>query len=490
MKKLGVCLLTAFIFGVFATSPYAFGDESATKAPVTDKSDIQSAREAADGGYDKEAGDVKAMLAEINQLAVSITEAQAQIPRAAIKKALGHAGYYSMYHGTCTSTQSTAGDICRERTSPQLQNTLNSINTVASMITGVAVKDSCSTFAKIAKLGQMGLTAYTAACSAARAACEASCSTVKSNLDSLINSKIETFSTCIPQGLNADLIANKVLCEKYSAQVNSLISKINPILTSDAKKEDVKSVAMKNIACTYDYANMIVSAGTGIASMIAGLKQGQSCDEESNGTAGTTAAADLRATCEKAENAQMPECLCLANPRLPGCANALQKAGDSSTSNFSALSSPNAGAGSDRSGAGLDLSGGDSGRDPASDFNKSADSAGGVGAPTGGGAGFGGSGGGFGGGGAAGAGGSDKKGLNANILGGSSGGGGGGGSWGSGGSSSDSKLRPYLPGGEKDPNKMAGQQNWTKEVTGQGGKSNWEKVRDRYRDNNSTLLNN
>ena len=32
--------------------------------------------------------------------------------------------------------------------------------------------------------------------------------------------------------------------------------------------------------------------------------------------------------------------------------------------------------------------------------------------------------------------------------------------------------------------------SWANEVTGQGGKSNWEKVRDRYKDNNTSLLNN
>lgn len=84
-----------------------------------------------------------------------------------------------------------------------------------------------------------------------------------------------------------------------------------------------------------------------------------------------------------------------------------------------------------------------------------------------------------------------QKALNANILGGGGGGGGGGG-WGARGGGSDSSkgYRSYLPGGDKDPNKMAGQQSWTKEVTGQGGKSNWEKVKDRYRDNKSTLLSN
>ncbi len=494
MKKLSVCLLTTFIFGTIAglSHSYAAGNETKTEAaPAVNKSEVQGAREAADGGYDEEAGAVKKMIEQINTLADEILPSEGQIPsRAAIKKAAGHATYYSLYHSPCTGAQSTAGTICRERTSPQLQDTLNSINTVASMITGVAVKDSCSTFAKIAKLGQMGLTAYTAACSAARAACEASCSSVKSNLDSLLTLKIESFSACTGVGANAlELAAAQAKCASYTAAVKNLTDQIIPILTADAKKDDVKSVAMKNTACTYDYANMLVSAGAGIASMISGFNSGQNCDNQSNGTGDPAKVADNTAKCAKPENAELPECLCLANPRLPGCANGLQKAGDGTTSNLTALSSPNAN-GDDKKNSNLDLSGS---RDVASDKHANSDSgSGGAGAPLGGGgSGLGGGGSGGGGGSAAGVGGAgDKKGLSANILGGGSGGGGGG-SWGAGGYSSESnaKLRPYLPGGEKDPNKMAGQQNWTKEVTGQGGKSNWEKVRDRYRDNNSSLLN-
>ncbi|MEN0059187.1 MAG: hypothetical protein AAGB31_10170, partial [Bdellovibrio sp.] len=52
-------------------------------------------------------------------------------------------------------------------------------------------------------------------------------------------------------------------------------------------------------------------------------------------------------------------------------------------------------------------------------------------------------------------------------------------------------YKEYMPGGSKDPNRgMLGEQAWKKEVTGQAGKSNWEKVKDRYQDNKSSLLGN
>lgn len=480
MKKLSVCLLTTFIFGAQGVSRPAFADAApatpAATAAAANASAISEARSSAsDLGYDEEAALVPGLAASALSAISGATPPKPNLVTLAteLKEA---ADYYARFHGACTKSQATASWLCREKTSPKLQETMNSINMMASLISGVAVKDSCDTMGKIMRLGQAGLTAYTVACSAARATCESSCSSVYTNLQRILASP---------------LIKNPAmgeLAQGHLNQIKGIANKDNGV--GDANEN--KAVSLKNQACTYEYTNMIVNAGVGIASLISSFKQASACGDAADGTAvATTPTAAVKATCEKPENAQLPECLCLANPRLPGCANTLQKAGEASSSNFSAMSSPNAGSGSTGgSGSGIDLSS-DPNRDPAS-ANKSADSSG-VGAPAGGGgAGLGGGGGGFGGG-AAGAGGAgEKKGLSANILGGGSGGGGGGGSWGSGGSSSsdNAKLRPYLPGGEKDPNKMAGQQNWTKEVTGQGGKSNWEKVRDRYRDNNSSLLKN
>lgn len=47
----------------------------------------------------------------------------------------------------------------------------------------------------------------------------------------------------------------------------------------------------------------------------------------------------------------------------------------------------------------------------------------------------------------------------------------------------NSPYAAYLPGGEKDPQRsVAGESAWRKEVTGAGGKSNWLKTRERYKD--------
>jgi len=231
---------------------------------------------------------------------------------------------------------------------------------------------------------------------------------------------------------------------------------------------------------------LAVSAIAGITSIANSLNQGKQCDDDTS--ASNVAAQTLEQKCAIEANAKLPECICLKNPMLEGCGSTAVKAttgaegfGSVSSSGDKTLGTSNGLKSSDLAmdGAGIDGAGG-----------KNAASAG-TPAPVGGGggAGLGGGGGGSGSGRDPADDKSGQKGLNANILSGSGGGGGGGG-WGSRGGEDSKGYRSYLPGGEKDPNKMAGQQSWTKEVTGQGGKSNWEKVKDRYRDNKSTLLSN
>jgi hypothetical protein len=261
------------------------------------------------------------------------------------------------------------------------------------------------------------------------------------------------------------------------------------LIKQETTDKDNRSMAGKALLCTAKYAQLALSAVAGIASIAGAFKQGKSCEEETDASAGKTAETAAE-KCTVAANAQLPECICLKNPMLEGCGAIVSKATDNASGGLSALSSVGTGDGSASGLSSGDLMGGKEIADMPQ-REASSDPAG-VGAPMGGGsAGLGGSGGGFGGAGRDPAADDKGKSLNTNILGGT--GGGGGGDWGSsGGSGSDkSGYRSFLPGGSKDPLKAAGaQQSWTKEVTGQGGKSNFEKVKDRYNDNKSTLLNN
>lgn len=392
---------------------------------------------------------------------------------------------------TCVSRQEAAANACLEHLSPHILSGVTTLNTLLSTIGAVSANESCSNFAKAMNVGKAAMTAYSAACGLMKAGCGYSCVGARKGLEGIKAAvpKGEPFQ-CKPAvpptdysyaSLEAKCAAMK---SKYTAALQEMIANVE----NELNKGEKKSVAGKASICTEKYAALITSSLTGALALAQAMKQGKNCDDKTNGT-GTTTAQTTAEKCAVAANATLPECICLANPRTPGCANSYQKPGENSAAQVATGAGSSANVDPSRDVASF---GGDNGSGIDRSEKAAGDGAGGgVGAPVGGGgAGLGGSSG-VGGGGAPGKEGAGKKGLDANILGGAGGGGGGGwGGFGGGGSGSD-KYRSYLPGGDKDPNKaMAGQQAWTKEVTGQGGKSNWEKVKDRYRDNKSTLLNN
>ncbi|UOF02989.1 hypothetical protein [Bdellovibrio reynosensis] len=383
---------------------------------------------------------------------------------------------------TCVKTHSGAAYACLENWSPNILTGVTTLNTLMSTVGSVAVKDQCSKFARGMDIAKAAMTAYTAACGSAKAGCGFYCVSARDALKDFKKSAAR---------------AEAVSCKNPAAGCGSAVTDFNTSLRSMSKMADdelkgnvQRSTAGKAGLCTEKYANLLTSAVAGIASLMNAIKQGKECEEETEGDPTTPASDPLKEKCSDPANANLPECICLKNPRTPGCSNAFEKPGDLSAGG-------NIGTGAtDRTNIAAPTGGPDLGPQGPADMpiperNPTSDS-GGVGAPSGGGASLGG--GGLSGGGGAGGDKSEasKKGLDTNILGGAGGGGGGGG-WGAagGGSSANSKYRSYLPGGKNDPNKgMAGSQAWTKEVTGQGGKSNWDKIKERYRDNKGTLLSN
>nr|BFD68856.1 hypothetical protein HAGR004_38780 [Bdellovibrio sp. HAGR004] len=393
----------------------------------------------------------------------------------------------------CISRQGKAAMACLENYSEDLQTGIASINMLLSTIGSAAVNDTCSTFSKAMDVAKGAMTAYTSACGVMKAGCGWSCVQTRGGLEGLTKGlkASEAGTSCKPvvPPNHPQYAQFQAACSTFISEYGAGLKTLAANIPKDLNAKDKKAVAGKAAICTGKYAMLLASAGTGILSLANSLKQGKDCKDNTDGT-GTPVAAAAKDKCEDPANAQLPECICKANPRTPGCANSYQKANESGDSRLTASGAdvnPAALGGKDGLG-GLGLGGdgstlGENGAGGGSD-------SGGIGAPMGGGgglSGFGGSGGGGGGGKEEAA----KKGLNTDILSGSGGGGGGGGFGGYRGAASDSKYRAYLPGGAKDPAQgLAGQQAWTKEVTGQGGKSNWEKVRERYRDNKNTLLNN
>jgi hypothetical protein len=397
----------------------------------------------------------------------------------------------------CQSYQSLAAKVCIADNSEALADGITLINGLLSAGGAASIYDKCTSFGKAMDIGQKALAAYTAACTMARQPCVMFCGDVNESLTKLqtaINkvppagpdARCENGGTAIPPtgDLKADALNGPCLAT-YTAFHNTKGNALSAI-RAELDKSNIKASGGKFSRCDRKYWQNVASAGVGIMQLANSLKQGEKCKDESSALA---AIPDPAATCTIPANANLPECICLANPRTAGCSNGLTGVGELS-----------AGSGQVVAGKGIvtdatigNLGGSDSTGMTQGELNNSGAGGSGVGAPTGGGSSLGSIGGGSGGSGAGEKGaGSGGKGLNTDILSGAGGGGGGGGGYkGYGDSSGGKGLRSYLPGGAKDPTRgLAGQGAGSKEVTGQAGKSNWEKVRDRYIDNKSSLIGN
>jgi len=395
---------------------------------------------------------------------------------------------YSEKQAQCRAKEDRANTLCIEARNPEIQKYAIYAQAAAALLTGLS--DSCSGWSKIMNAGNAALGVYQAQCGMWKGMCSSSCTAAveairsgQANAKALVTSFVAKANAVPP---------NDPEKARYTAAASTIGTSFESYGQHYFEREldtsgDYKAVAKKLETCN-GYAKQLATSVLGATGMVKSMAGADKCEEDSSNTP-TALAGDTPVDCTiPANKANNMTCICQDAPRTPGCDSLL----DSSTvaknlDNVRAASTtdyvPNT-----PSGGKIDLGGDGGGLDLASKAGGGSGSSS-PGAP-GGGRGAGIDGGGGGGSGPAGSPAVQKSALNTNILGGEGGGGGGGGSWGSGGG--DDGLRQYLPGGAKDPaaQGLAGQGSGATGVTGPAGKSNWEKVRDRYRDNKRSLLNN
>lgn len=359
--------------------------------------------------------------------------------------------------GKCSAAAKNANTWCMAESSPKIHM---GVVAVGGLLAGISMmksmQDSCNKFNDAMKVGQLALTAYNTSCSIVQTQCDTACTALSAE----IKAAIEEGATAAAGNVQAGLEA------------------------SCAKAVEASTTGV--VGTCKGYTTSMMVAGAGIMSM---LQQSGLMGKCEKAVAAVDCAKDptnkecpQAMDCTNAANAGNAVCICKVNPSAPGCGGAM------------ANNNNNAPVGNAGRPTAADLGAGDIGNyTPTGSSDGLISPTGGSaagGASLGGGAGSGG-----GGGGAGGGSGSAKEkdaakkaGLNANILGGYEGGGGGGGSRGGGGSG-NSGLKDFLPGGARDPNRnIAAQGLVNREVTASGSKSNWEKVSDRYRDNQRSLM--
>ena len=357
---------------------------------------------------------------------------------------------------SCNMKTKIANTMCLESSSPALGSFMAKYGLMLQ-VAGQTVKsltDQCDDVGKLLNLSTVAISAFQVACSTAQGVCSSSCSSVEPLADAYFKAG--------------------------NAAINSAASGSVEIETADIHMQNAMQIKLRTKAALALCASYDIKAETAIGAVVIGLtgmKQAQSCKEQ-------TASTDSGIDCTNPQNPayNQKSCMCTRN-ELPAaeCQNQVVA---------NTVKAPNVQTGGkvvfDKDGNPVpDFSAAENGAPLAADGSSSA---GLPGAPSGGG----------GGGGVGASGGSGKaqdgfaggggRRYNTNVTGGFGGGGGAG--FGSGaGYGEDASLGAYKPGGAKDPSRTIASQ-LAKEVTGQGGRSNWEKVKSRYIDNSRKLLGN
>ena len=363
---------------------------------------------------------------------------------------------------SCVAKAKFAMGLCFSSTNPTIMHATAVIGGMTAVVGGaMSLTDSCSKIGEAMKYANVALTAYNTACAGAMLVCKSSC---------------------------ANLLTTANAAETAGTWTTNFISGEGP----SPHPIDVLDPATTVMADCAGYKWNMIAAGAGILAMVAQFGIAKKCEKETMNCKGNSVdprCPAMTVDCSKTVNLTKVQCVCQIRPNTPGCMGAT---GGNRQDTYSRMTPEGNGTtiNSNLNGGGANLGPDTKGFKGTEDPTTSVKGAGGAG---GGGA-AGGSG--FSGAGAGGKKGETAKSLNANVLGGGDGGGGGGGgSGGHGGGYDDldpkSPYKAFIPGGANDPSRSGmSKEVYSSQITGGGGKSNWEKVRDRYRDHKSSLLSN
>ncbi|MCB0369043.1 MAG: hypothetical protein KDD45_06205 [Bdellovibrionales bacterium] len=403
--------------------------------------------------------------------------------------------------GKCDAVYDKAALICRTETNKDLLSTMTQIQALMGVAQGLT--DSCSAFGKVMNLAKTGMAAYTLGCGGAKKTCDIYCgkttetlkkySTVsqatQKNLTLCVNQNNALYESSLSTG--TPNINAKNEAEKCSQDLMYIQGNLDPMIKEENSPSEKVTVVAKTEVCKIDMSSLLGMGMINIGSIAQSKLSSDQCKKEtSSNTPTTTAATDTVVDCGVATNADKPICICKANPRLSGCEGvstsmatnsnlAAGSGGDASGASNGGLNNPvdTAGSGGQfpedlsknnaNDGKNLAGSGFGSGSTAGLSTNSSSGSSDGKGDGS-----------------------SKNSDLSANILSGDEGGGGGRGSRGF--NFGNSNLSPAQLRKIAAMNGITPKLNsnaWSSQVTSNAGKSNFDKIKARYNENRSSLLN-
>lgn len=383
----------------------------------------------------------------------------------------------------CAAAGKAAMTECQEQCNKEFQDKINQAEQKGKDIEkgGASTRDSNGQKAESIKIEQGAYKGFMASCAPPKGSCSSGCEEAYKKLEETVGKvravKCEVYQTSDPA--------------KYSqcmADRNAANGKISSLLSIEGNQSDIETVKGKKAKCDGELTKNQNNAGNMLAALAPLLAE--ALKNMGNSGDGSTAPPEVplqtaSTDCNLEANRYTENCKCqlpYGNPRAPGCPGA--DTASAGVAGMGGSTVPELGTNNSTPAPTL----------PPSDTSAPTIPSGGdMAMPAGMGMAGGGFGGGMGGGGASkgadGAGGAkgDAKKSASVYAGDGGGGGGGGGGYGGYGSDSTGKAKPAGAGGVRGiAGKVATAANHN--VTGAGGRTNWQKVSERYMDNTPTLL--
>lgn len=381
------------------------------------------------GGLEEAAASIKAAVATIAALPAQAKAGGADFLISALPVMQSSAAEYESTRVACYGAQTTASTMCMEQTNPNIISTVAKVNLAVAGLNSLAVNDACKGMSKIMTMAQAGMTGFLAVCGAMRLKCNMACGTTSAALSKLSGS---TSGAAYCQPLSP---VGGAACSAVTTAYTSAIAKLKAALVLEANAADptVRPVAAKVAICSKGYGLMLASGAVSLISIVKSMKESSKCEDDSDGggsssTASTASAATTATAAAATTGSSTTTGTSTSNTSTPETASNLIVAPEAPAATDTTTNSQV--------------------RTAAATANQAAGARGSL---TSGGSSL------------------STSGASADLASSSV-------------SEKASEYQAYMPGGTKDPSRnIAGQSAYEKEVTAAGGKSNWSKTRDAYR---------
>lgn len=232
---------------------------------------------------------------------------------------------------SCSTSSAEAEKACsmvRSEKAQQVQQIMSIGATVLSKVT--AASEACGTTSTISKIAQGGMLVAQGACSAMKLRCDMSCGSAKSTLEAM-KAKAEAIQQC-PLMLQAIMVNG----QKAKAAAAQLVLPIEKELAPAGKDGSAPSVQASVDQCK---AHSLDVATMGVAALgfLSAFQDAETCKEQlaagrtNGGGSSTSGLAGPSMTtaeyCAQPQNAASITCKCTANPNADGCMGSLAKSG-------------------------------------------------------------------------------------------------------------------------------------------------------------------